>query len=100
MGRGVSTASPRAEETAYCLLALAAAAGRQEVERPMLAAARRDWTTCAAAPPWMTAQKSRFPPLWIDKCLYTPTLVVSAVIDGARYACASPEPQALAKRKA
>ena len=29
-----------------------------------------------------------FPPLWIDKCLYTPTLVVRAVIAAAGIAAA------------
>jgi hypothetical protein len=27
------------------------------------------------------------PPLWIDKCLYTPTLVVRAVIEAAVLCC-------------
>jgi hypothetical protein len=29
-----------------------------------------------------------YPPLWIDKCLYTPTLVVRAAIEAASFVCA------------
>ena len=28
--------------------------------------------------------KTGFPPLWIDKCLYTPTLIVEAVVEAGR----------------
>ncbi len=77
---GVSTA----EETAYGVLALAAVnpAGLQEQDRQR----------CAAAVRYLRASLARseqggpgsFPPMWIDKCLYTPVLVVQAVIQAAR----------------
>jgi halimadienyl-diphosphate synthase len=78
-----------AEETAYAVLALAArdpgdvdsddrrrcaSAGRY-LRRAMLNTNRWD-------------PEQTFPPLWIDKCLYTPTLVVRAAIEAASLVCA------------
>jgi len=82
---------PTAEETAYALLALA---------RGGPATAPRDRDHCATAARYLTADAQRragaadhsFPPLWIDKCLYTPTLVVQAVIDAALLAAARISP--------
>jgi halimadienyl-diphosphate synthase len=75
------------EETAYGLLALATAGSLEHDER--------DRERCAAGLEYLSAAADAaedgaevlFPPLWVDKCLYTPTLVVRAAIDGARYAC-------------
>jgi halimadienyl-diphosphate synthase len=73
---------PTAEETAYGLLAVAS--GNNEVSTA-------DRRRCAAAVAYLEAAGVMddrdglydFPPLWIDKCLYTPTLVVRAVIAAA-----------------
>jgi halimadienyl-diphosphate synthase len=78
---------PTAEETAYGLLALAS--GSREVSTA-------DRRRCAAALAYLEAEgvmndqdgAYAFPPLWIDKCLYTPTLVVRAVIAAAGIAAA------------
>src|SRR6185295_12475568 len=60
---------PTAEETAYGLLALTS--GRDVAER--------DRARCAAAAAYLEQVKNdEFPPLWIDKCLYTPPLIVRA----------------------
>jgi halimadienyl-diphosphate synthase len=71
---------PTAEETAYAVLALASGPD---------ALAGRDRGHCAAGLRALTAQHSEapYPALWIDKCLYTPTLVVQAVLAAARVAC-------------
>jgi halimadienyl-diphosphate synthase len=74
---------PTAEETAYAVLALAAG-GRGPIDRA-------DWFHCHHAIHYMlttlepssTGELSAFPALWIDKCLYTPTLVVQSVIEAA-----------------
>lgn len=98
---------PTAEETAYALLALAPATsealpGSGDATPAIAYADRR---RCAAAArylrqvaPGMSAASSGksgavsarpdFPPMWIDKCLYTPTLVVQAVIQSALIAYA------------
>jgi halimadienyl-diphosphate synthase len=63
-----------AEETAYGLLALASNA------------AERDHAHCFAAANYLaqaTAESISHPPLWIDKCLYIPPLVVNAAIEAA-----------------
>jgi len=80
---------PTPEETAYAVLALAARdpgdldqadrrrcalAGRY-IRRAMLNTSRWD-------------PEQIYPPLWIDKCLYTPTLVVRAAIEAASIVCA------------
>jgi halimadienyl-diphosphate synthase len=66
---------PTAEETAYGLLALSAASSRHD---------ERDRKRCAAAADYLsTAADADMPALWIDKCLYTPPLVVRAAIDAA-----------------
>jgi halimadienyl-diphosphate synthase len=72
---------PTLEETAYGLLALTSQPGA------LSAADRR---SCAAglrrldgAAPGQEATDDGFPPLWVDKCLYVPPLVVQAAIEGA-----------------
>jgi halimadienyl-diphosphate synthase len=65
-----------AEETAYGLLALAVSADD------------RDMRHCQAAADYLRQSKAskngaQHPPLWIDKCLYIPPLVVNAAIDAA-----------------
>ena len=65
---------PTVEETAYGLLALA----RTGCER--------DRAHCEAAASYIsaaTADNVSHPPLWIDKCLYVPPLVVNAAIEAA-----------------
>jgi hypothetical protein len=61
------------EETAYGLLALATSADD------------RDMRHCDAAASYLhqTRDSATHPPLWIDKCLYIPPLVVNAAIDAA-----------------
>ena len=78
---------PTAEETAYAALALAQ--GCLERESP------GDRARCALAARYLTEAGAEdaspggvFPPLWIDKCLYTPTLIVRAAIESALAACA------------
>ena len=73
---------PTAEETAYGVLGLATGAANEVGER--------DRRRCAAAlrylrfaPTSVNPADCPLPPLWIDKCLYTPTLVVRAVIEAA-----------------
>ena len=74
---------PTAEETAYGLLALASGRGFEE----------RDRARCAAAAAYLDQVKhDGFPPLWIDKCLYTPPLIVRAAIDAALAAYAHTSP--------
>jgi halimadienyl-diphosphate synthase len=66
-----------AEETAYGLLALTAGRSFDERDRPR----------CAAAAAYLThVEHDEYPPLWIDKCLYTPPLIVRAAIDAAHAA--------------
>jgi halimadienyl-diphosphate synthase len=65
---------PTPEETAYGLLALAASADD------------RDMHHCRAAANYLrdrVADGAPNPPLWIDKCLYIPPLVVNAAIQAA-----------------
>ncbi|HLZ08736.1 MAG TPA: prenyltransferase/squalene oxidase repeat-containing protein [Chloroflexota bacterium] len=74
---------PTAEETAYAVLALAAGS-RGPVDRA-------DWFHCHHAihyllttlEPGSNGEAAAYPALWIDKCLYTPTLVVQSVIEAA-----------------
>lgn len=74
------------EETAYAVLALATAGSPEHDED--------DRRRCTAGLEYLSAAENAaedgaevpFPPLWVDKCLYTPTLVVRAAIDAARYA--------------
>jgi len=78
--------APTPEESAYALLALASGRSGQRTAP--------DEQQCAAAIHYLNRATERalpggngqFPPLWIDKCLYTPTLVVQAVIEAARMA--------------
>jgi halimadienyl-diphosphate synthase len=70
---------PTAEETAYGLLAL--------VTQPEIDA--RERAQCAAAARFLedaTSANHPHPPLWIDKCLYLPPLVVNAAIEAALHA--------------
>jgi halimadienyl-diphosphate synthase len=65
---------PTPEETAYGLLALAVSADDQDMPH------------CQAAAAYLhEARAAGFvhPPLWIDKCLYIPPLVVNAAVDAA-----------------
>lgn len=62
------------EETAYGLLALAVSADDQDMRH------------CQAAADYLREARANslsHPPLWIDKCLYIPPLVVNAAIDAA-----------------
>jgi halimadienyl-diphosphate synthase len=72
---------PTVEETAYAVLALARSGDRRG-DRQRCAAGLRFMR--AAYP--MGASEPTLPPLWIDKCLYTPTLIVRSVIESARAA--------------
>jgi hypothetical protein len=54
----------------------------------------RDLARCAAAATYLaqvTADRAEHPPLWIDKCLYVPPLIVNAAIEAA---LADPRPDA------
>ena len=65
---------PTAEETAYGLLALVGSL--EEADR----------VRCQLAANYLAAARSKnvsHPPLWIDKCLYIPPLVVHAAIEAA-----------------
>jgi halimadienyl-diphosphate synthase len=66
---------PTAEETAYCLQALAV--WHKHEQKTLVEALRRGstWLTHHIDPP--------YPPLWIGKCLYCPELVVRSAILGA-----------------
>jgi halimadienyl-diphosphate synthase len=74
---------PTAEETAYAVLALAA--GTRGTFDPL------DWLCCDRAIRFLRATleadeaqaPTSFPELWIDKCLYVPSLVVQSVIEAA-----------------
>ncbi len=82
---------PTLEETALVVLALCAVRDHPEAER--------DRERCAAAIRYIRAEAARnhgypgvaLPPLWIDKCLYTPRGVVRAIIDAALLAFAQAE---------
>jgi halimadienyl-diphosphate synthase len=66
---------PTTEETAYGLLALTSGRVLEDEDR----------ARCAAADAYLSQQSDTdLPPLWIDKCLYTPPLVVRAAIEAAR----------------
>lgn len=74
---------PTAEESAYCVLALSRAPSND----PITTVA--DGMRAAAGLAFLrdqAAAEAEYPPLWIDKCLYTPTLVVRAVIEAASLA--------------
>jgi halimadienyl-diphosphate synthase len=73
---------PTAEETAYGILGLGTGGWDDlgERDRRRCAAALR-YLRLAPAPEEIP--ESQLPPLWIDKCLYTPTLVVRAAIEAA-----------------
>jgi halimadienyl-diphosphate synthase len=67
---------PTAEETAYALLGLAADNQLSE----------GDLARCAAAANYLghaQAAGASHPPLWIDKCLYLPPLIVDAAVQAA-----------------
>jgi hypothetical protein len=70
---------PTAEETAYGLLALAAGGQARTVN-----VTEADRRRCALAARYLRETAGRaFPPMWVDKCLYTPTLVVQKAIEAA-----------------
>lgn len=74
---------PTAEETAYGVLALTCGAawqGLDEADRRCCDRAVASLRATLAAAP---GNEAALPPLWIDKCLYTPTLVVRAAIESA-----------------
>ena len=67
---------PTAEETAYGLLALAA---DNQINT-------RDRMRCDAAAAYLATAvetNAAHPPLWIDKCLYVPPLIVKAAVEAA-----------------
>jgi halimadienyl-diphosphate synthase len=71
---------PTVEETAYALLALARTGGLRDVAH------------CEAAARYIVAAMAdnvSHPPLWIDKCLYVPPLVVNAALEAALTAWSS-----------
>jgi halimadienyl-diphosphate synthase len=73
-----------AEETAYAVLGLATLQGEQRSPRDRqrcLAAVRSLDSVMHAA---SSSEETCFPPMWIDKCLYRPTLVVRAAILAAQ----------------
>ena len=77
---------PTVEETAYAVLALLRGAGPvppSPADRGRCAAAMR---YLRAATPADAEDGAALPPLWIDKCLYTPTHVVRATIRAAELA--------------
>jgi halimadienyl-diphosphate synthase len=81
---------PTAEETAYAIMALSCGDTERDAGR------EADRWRCARAADYLRAamypepgdERAVFPPLWIDKCLYTPSLVVRAVIESALIAAA------------
>jgi halimadienyl-diphosphate synthase len=73
---------PTLEETAYGLLALAGQPGALSADdRQRCTAALRYLDASAQASEPLDA--STFPPLWVDKCLYLPPLVVHAAVEAA-----------------
>lgn len=72
---------PTAEETAYGLLTMASSNGARM--------SKEDRRRCVKAAQFLRDSIAgqngtlSYPPLWIDKCLYTPTLVVQAAIAAA-----------------
>ncbi|HEY8742643.1 MAG TPA: prenyltransferase/squalene oxidase repeat-containing protein [Chloroflexota bacterium] len=69
-----------AEETAYAVLGLASL--HTEPDRRRCLAGSRYLDAVMAAP--AASEEACFPPMWIDKCLYRPTLVVRAAIVAAQ----------------
>jgi halimadienyl-diphosphate synthase len=86
---------PTCEETAYAVLALATAGSPVDDADDQRRCAAGLSYLCAALSAAEDGAEVLFPPLWVDKCLYTPTLVVRAAIDAARYACNRRWPTAL-----
>ena len=80
---------PTPEETAYAVLALAARdpGDLDEADRRRCALAGR-YLRRALLNTSRWDPEQVYPPLWIDKCLYTPTLVVRAAIEAASIVCA------------
>ena len=64
------------EETAYAVLALAGRSGDAGMRADAWLGARRLLATGAPG--------ESYPPMWIDKCLYTPAIVVRSVVGAAR----------------
>jgi halimadienyl-diphosphate synthase len=77
------------EEPAYAVLALAARdpGDLDEADRRRCALAGR-YLRRAMLNTSRWDPEQVYPPLWIDKCLYTPTLVVRAAIEAASIVCA------------
>lgn len=80
--------APTAEETAYAVLALTAGGADRmpSADRRRCLEAQRSLRTALALTE--SAGEHLDPPLWVDKCLYTPTVVVRSVLEAARAACA------------
>jgi halimadienyl-diphosphate synthase len=77
---------PTEEETAYAVLALTGGE-RSQVPAVDRRRCQRAWRYLrAAAGSHAFGEEHAYQPLWIDKCLYTPTLIVRAVIEAARIA--------------
>jgi halimadienyl-diphosphate synthase len=73
---------PTSEETAYVLLS--ASRWQQLGHTPDRSMIQR------GAAYLLEHQDAAPPPLWIDKCLYTPTNIVAAVMEAAMLSCKSP----------
>ena len=72
-----------AEETAYAVLALASADAARVSERDRHACARGAGYLRDISSAHRPGDAQTLPPLWIDKCLYTPTLIVQSVVEAA-----------------
>ena len=83
---------PTVEETAYGLLALTAGARHDRDCLPCDRASQylqSHAQSRGARPCAPTTDEEMFPPLWIEKCLYTPKLIVQATIESALLANAA-----------
>lgn len=78
---------PTAEETAYAVLALSTESGdgTDSRDRQRCLAALRHLSAVLATE--QSEQAELFPPLWIDKCLYTPPRIIRATLEAACIAC-------------
>ncbi|MCA9988239.1 MAG: hypothetical protein KDE09_04925 [Anaerolineales bacterium] len=92
---------PTVEETAYGLLALAAGAGTPaDSDKISSTLAAKYLLTRLLEHERHSSEVYPFPPLWIDKCLYTPRLIVQAVVVSALEAYRRLYPNELAKLEA
>ena len=80
-------AGPTAEETAYAVLALSTEDWETSApgDRQRCLAALRHLSAALATDP--ADEAPLFPPLWIDKCLYSPPRIIRATIEAACLAC-------------